>query len=128
MSKHHNYTNYNKFNAADVEPAVREAVDAPVESKEVVEEQVELELEPAVEEVVEPEVEVLPPAEPKTGIVTAEKLNIRKLPVAGAQVLAVVNKGSKLMIDPDYETVEWIKVCTAAGIEGYCMKKFVEVK
>lgn len=131
----HNYTNYSKFNAAAVEPAVREAVEAPVEP-EVNAELEEITNTMPIDEttlldagVIEEEVEEEPAKpEPKTGIVTANKLNIRKLPAIGAQVVAVVDQNAALMIDRDYETVEWIKVCTAAGIEGYCMKKFVEVK
>lgn len=128
MSK--NYTNYSKFNAADVEPAVREAVETPVEPEaedtmipvaEVIEQVIAEELGN-----VEPEEPTKP--EPKTGIVTANKLNIRKLPAPTAEVATIVDKNAKLMIDPEYETVEWIKVYTETGIEGYCMKKFVEVK
>lgn len=126
MSKHHNYTNYNKFNAAAVEPVVREAVEVPVEPEEVQMEEMTDTIsidETTLFEVVEPV-----KSEPKTGIVTANKLNIRKLPVIGAEVVTVVEEGTNLMVDPDYETVEWIKVYTEAGVEGYCMKKFVTVK
>lgn len=135
-----NYTNYSK-------PGF-----TPVESKEIPEDAAPEQIEVTQLETVEPEVEdtMIPVAEvieqviaeelgnvepeepikpePKTGVVTANKLNIRKLPAPTAEVVTVVDKNAKLMIDPEYETVEWFKVCTAAGIEGYCMKKFVEVK
>lgn len=127
MSNHNHYTSYNKM----AMPNVADEVEATVGLVET-EEQVELELEPeqiveAVSEAIAADFTPTNP-EPKTGIVTANKLNIRKLPALNAEVVAVVDKNTKLMIDPEYETVEWFKVCTAAGVEGYCMKKFVEVK
>ena len=117
MSKHRNYNNYSKPTVPEV---VKEAEDIELDAAPI--EDVVPEVDP------EPEVEPAPPAEPKTGIVTANKLNIRKLPSPTAEVAVIVDKGAKLMIDPEYETVEWVKVYTASGIEGYCMKKFVTVK
>lgn len=125
----HNYTNYSKMTMPELVQEV-EATVGLVETEEAKELTKEIMAQPAltIEEITEQEPEVAPPAEPKTGIVTANKLNIRKLPALNAEVAVVVDKGAKLMIDPEYETVEWIKVYTEAGVEGYCMKKFVEVK
>ena len=133
MSKHNHYTNYSNMSMPNVgiepEPTavVNTTVTAPVFG---------VDLAAVPDEVSEPEAEAEPTKpepkptkpEPKAGIVTANKLNIRKLPALNAEVVAVVDKNTTLMIDPEYETVEWFKVVTAAGIEGYCMKKFVEVK
>lgn len=118
MSKQ-KYTNYgSKFNQATTEAIVKD-IAIPV---------VEVNDQAINEEVENVEPEVAPPAKMTTGIVTANKLNIRKLSSPGAEVTAIVDKNTELMIDPEYETVEWFKVYTAAGVEGYCMKKFVEIK
>ena len=121
MSKQ-KYTNYgNKFNKNDTHIAAAEAEKTMIPVSEVIDRVINEELGN-----VEPE----EPSKPAltTCIVTANKLNIRKLPSPGAEVATVVNRDTELMIDPEYEAVEWIKVCTAAGIEGYCMKRFVEIK
>lgn len=136
MSK--NYTNYSKMTMPELVKEV-EATVGLVETEEAKAITEEVMAQPAltIEEIAENAVaveeatvepEVAPPAEPKTGVVTANKLNIRKLPAPTAEVATIVDKNAKLMIDPEYETVEWIKVYTETGIEGYCMKKFVEVK
>lgn len=116
MSK--NYTKYSKPEVLNVPTPDAENIETP-DTEEVVETE---QLTADVEEQ-EPA-----PAEPKTGVVTANKLNIRKLPGLNAEVATTVTKGTELMIDPTFETVEWLKVYTNAGLEGYCMKKFIDVK
>lgn len=66
--------------------------------------------------------------EPKTtiGNVTAKRLNIREKPDIGSSILCVVEANSELMIEKDVSK-EWFKVCTVLGVEGYCMKKFVDI-
>ena len=56
------------------------------------------------------------------------KLNIRKAPNANADIECVVNEGSELKIDKSKSIEGWFNICTANGIEGYCMSKFVEIK
>lgn len=64
-----------------------------------------------------------------TGIITGcKRLNVRKEASAEADVLCVLNENTELTIDTAESTDEFYKVCTAAGIEGYCMKMFVSVK
>lgn len=63
------------------------------------------------------------------GIVTdCLKLNIRKEPDKDSEVVVVVTCLDELKIDPDASTNDWYAVCTAAGMEGFCMKKFVAVR
>lgn len=63
------------------------------------------------------------------GVVTdCLKLNIRKEPNKDSEVAAIVTCLDELMIDIDASTDDWYAVCTAAGIEGFCMKKFVAVR
>ena len=66
--------------------------------------------------------------EPKTiiGNVTAKRLNIREKPDIGSSILCVAEANSELMIEEDASD-EWFKVCTVLGVEGYCMKKFVDI-
>lgn len=68
------------------------------------------------------------PVEEMTGIVTdCRKLNIRAKPDIDSEVLAAVNCLDELRIDPSASIDEWYAVCTAVGVEGFCMKKFVAV-
>ena len=66
--------------------------------------------------------------EPKTiiGNVTAKRLNVREKPDIGSSILCVAEANSELMIEEDVSK-EWFKVCTVLGVEGYCMKKFVDI-
>lgn len=131
-----NYTNYSKPDYKTEEGGTPTTVSYKTEPlpgaenmtfPEVAEDEIGKIVDTINEATAEPEVEPIKP-EPKTGIVTANKLNIRKLPSPNAPVVAVVDKDTQLMIEPDYETVEWFQVYTPAGIDGYCMKKFVTIK
>ena len=133
MSKYNHYTNYSKppvmsEPTPDAENTLAQEVEEVVEAEETEEVVDTIMVEAAQLAVDAEEEEITPPAEPKSGVVTANKLNIRKLPAPTAEVVTIVEKDTTLMIDPEYETVEWYKVYTPAGIEGYCMKKFVKVK
>lgn len=118
MSK--NYTNYNKPKRHNPIPADVASVDAePVVDVAV----------PIVDSTDEVDTAaVMPEPTVKEGYVNVPKLNVRKLPSPTATPVTVISKDTKVLIDPDYETVEWIKVTLESGIEGYCMKKFITVK
>jgi len=59
------------------------------------------------------------------GVVTdCLKLNIRE----NSGIVTVVTCLTELKIDPTMSTGDWYAVCTASGIEGFCMKKFVAVR
>lgn len=63
------------------------------------------------------------------GVVTdCASLNIRKEPSLDAPVVCEVPALSNLMIDFNKSSDGWVCVCTEAGIEGFCMKKYVAVK
>lgn len=65
---------------------------------------------------------------PTIGIVTdCMKLNIRKEPSVDAVVICEVSALSRLMIDRDKSTEDWLSVCTETGVDGFCMKKFVTI-
>ena len=63
------------------------------------------------------------------GVVTdCLKLNIREKPSKDSRVVTVVTCLDELEIDMGDSNDDWYAVCTATGIEGFCMKKFVAVR
>lgn len=67
--------------------------------------------------------------EPKIGTVTdCIRLNVRKDPNTNAEIICEVSAATDLMIDEEQSTDTFYKVFTAAGVEGYCMKRFVTIK
>ncbi len=62
-----------------------------------------------------------------TGVVVdCAKLNVREEPSADAAVVCVLDVMSEIEIDATKSDHEWFKVRTATGVEGYCMRKFVD--
>lgn len=123
----HNYTQYsnNKKNPAEEIEQV-DAIEAAVEN-EAFDTVVSTPVEPVEIDMVNETVETVVLPETVTGVVVdCTKLNIRVAPNTTATVACVVDVASKIEIDVAKSTDEWFHVCTAAGIEGYCMRKFVE--
>lgn len=65
----------------------------------------------------------------KFGIVTCDKLNVRKTPEIpeskDSNVIKVINKGTSVVV---YEEIgDFVKI-NVDGENAYCMKKFIEVK
>lgn len=115
-----NYKNYNSISAAKPAEEVVEAVEVKTEEPTPVVEEVKSEPTPVVEQP-KPEVKQL------TGNVAGcAKLNVRKEPNKDAEILAVINEGAEVVINKIKSTMDFYSVCTAAGIEGYCMKKFIK--
>lgn len=137
MSKHHNYRNYNTMsNRVDeaVPVEVKEEVVEVIEEA-IANEEVDVDETAACNEpVAEPEAE-LPTIEgngnePLVGIVSGcAKLNIRAAASTTADVVTVVNEDTVLMIEyPVDQNSDWFKIYTETGVEGFCMKKFVEIR
>lgn len=61
-------------------------------------------------------------------IANCSKLNVRSKPSTEAEVLTVLEAKSEVLIDPARSTTEWLKITTASGVDGFCMRKFVSVK
>jgi len=112
MSKH-NYTNYSKPQVAE------ETVE-----KVTVEEEVVIET-PVEEAEMEEAVVEIPATFAK--VVDCKKLRVRKNPHKLADVLCEIPVGSEVKIDLDNSTVGFYKVCTEAGVEGYCVKEFIAI-
>lgn len=67
--------------------------------------------------------------EPRNGVVVdCVKLNVRKSPADDATILAEIPVGTKVQIIDKESTKDFYHVCTATGINGFCMKKFIKVK
>ena len=119
MSRH-NYSQYSKQNnqTAEVEIGVTDVVIENVEPQvDVVEETVG-----TVETV-----ETVSQPEKVIGVVAnCSKLNVRATPDATAEVVCVIDVNSEVEIDVEKTTLDWVSVCTTTGIEGYCMRKFIE--
>lgn len=125
MSKH-NYSQYSNKNKNYNKPKVEETTTAaPVEPEEIKMES----FEPAIDLVAVETVETVALPTTVTGTVAnCSKLNVRAKPATDAEVLTVLNGDSEVEIDPARSTSEWLKITTAAGIEGFCMRKFVNAK
>lgn len=120
MSKH-NYSQYSNKDNTNVDETV-------VEETAVVEETV-VDVAP-VAEVASEKKSTKPTAKSETakGIVTGcMKLNVRVKPNVNAEPVCVVDAKSELKIDKSKSNKDWFYVCTTTGVEGYCMRKFVEV-
>lgn len=69
------------------------------------------------------------PGEPLVGIVIdCKNLNVRNQPDGEADVLGTISADSEVLIDEGDSTSEFYKVCTASGLEGFCMKKYIAVQ
>lgn len=72
--------------------------------------------------------EIVEETESLIGVVSGcTKLNIRKESNITSEPVCIVPEKSVLLIDQDLSTEEWYKVYTEAGMEGFCMKKYVTV-
>lgn len=61
-------------------------------------------------------------------VINCLSLNIREEPSSSSKVVAEVSALDELKIDIDTSNEDWYAVCTAVGIEGFCMKKFIAVR
>lgn len=121
-----NYNNYSKNNVQEEQSVVEElevAQDVETTATEVEETIVAAPEAPEVVEVMQ-----MSPATHNTGVVyNCSKLNIREMPEVSSRVACIVNADSELVVyDGSYG--DFYKVCTASGIEGYCMKDYVSLK
>lgn len=61
-------------------------------------------------------------------VVDCTKLNVRKTPNPYGEVIGTIDVNAEVTIDDESSTAEYYKICTAAGAEGFCMKKFIQIK
>ena len=120
MSKKHNH----EPSVSHVEMRTTElGVDDPVTTYvEMTTTEVIDEVEDVVTEVEEDTPEVV-----KGVVVGCTKLNIRKEPNSSSVVVGTVATSTEMVLDETESTDDFYKVCTAAGVEGFCMKKFISI-
>lgn len=113
MSKHKDYTKYSNREQRTEAKLIREAQTA-VDNADF----------PVVVEDI-PEVVV---TEPKEGVVVdCLKLNVRMEPNSDSEVVGQISAATQLKVYEDESTEEFYKICTYSGVEGYCMKKFINI-
>lgn len=117
MAKH-NYTNYSKQSRKPEEtPASTEPV-IPMSMRVSVPESEETQ---AVNDAVK--------SEHITGIVdNCFRLNVREKPSVDAEILTALEAGSEVRLLNDKMENGFYKVCTASGLEGYCMCEYLVLK
>ena len=57
-----------------------------------------------------------------------KKLNIRKVPKPGSDIVCVVDAGTLLLIDQKESNKDFYKVTTEAGAEGFAMCQLVTIE
>lgn len=133
MSKHNysQYANKNKNPNKTPKPTVTEVPEVKMVA--------ESEVKPVEATIVKPVIEPVAPMEetvstvtlPETvkGIVSnCARLNVRAYPSLDAEVICILDVMSEVQVDPAKSTFDWLGICTASGIEGYCMRKFVDAQ
>ena len=117
MAKH-NYTNYSKQSRKPEETPVPTEPVIPMSMRASV-------LEP--EET--PDANSASKPEPVTGVVdNCIRLNVREKPSVDAEILTALEAGSEVLLLEDETENGFYKVCTASGLEGYCMCEYIVIK
>ena len=90
----------------------------------------EVPVEEVKEEVVAPieEAKVEETNTKKFVVVTTDRLNVRKGPSKDTEVLNIVSKDEKLLINDPKLVKGFYSITTSSGIKGYVMKEFVVEK
>ena len=130
LSKH-NYSQYSNKKNRNEATTENPYVQASYQNEEVINEVAEHAVAPVVEapeiEMVAETVETVAMPETVPGIVVnCAKLNVREKPSVSAEVVCVLDAASEIAVVVANSNKDWVNVCTAAGIEGYCMRKFIE--
>lgn len=105
---------------------------AAKKTKPIVEEVKEEIIAPVEEVKEEVKEEVVAPIEEtntkKFVVVTTDRLNVRKGPSKDTEVLNIVSKDEKLLINNSKLIEGFYSITTSSGIKGYVMKEFVVEK
>ena len=65
----------------------------------------------------------------KFGIVTGcARLNVRQNGDVNSDVLCAIDEGYEVEIYESASNSDFYKICTAAGVEGFCMKQYITIK
>lgn len=138
MSRH-DYTKHSKKNQNEVNEVTEELEFESIEPSEdgeiaaEVENQVNFETEPTITDQTEfkSEPKVTDQTEFKVesydiGVVTGcAKLRVRSEPRFGINVVCEIEKGTRVMIDRSKSTLDYYKIYTESGVEGFCVKDYI---
>ena len=81
----------------------------------------------AEEETVEQPVKAKKPKMAKGVVCNCGRLNVREHPDTKATVLCELPVSSKVKVDMSNKYDDWYHVVTETGVEGYCMKQFIQL-
>lgn len=131
MSKH-DYTKHSNKNKYENKSRIERKFESADEMVEELNNQKSKVVDTTPVVISEPEVtaSIIPEVEtPKNlgKVVGCVKLNVREEPSAKASVVFEIPVDSTVFIDETCSTDEFYKICTEHGVEGYCMKKFIEI-
>ena len=126
MGHNNNYHKFSQFKKPENKVVTEKELNPlAAESEEIVEEVFET----VINEITEETNNENPVIEETKGYLTnCIKLNVRAEAEKDADVLCILDQDAEVTIDLDNSTAEFYKVCTSAGVEGYCMKKYIAVK
>lgn len=60
-------------------------------------------------------------------VIECKMLNVREHPSIEASVLCTIPVGSEVKVCVVHDYEDWYEVCTASGVEGFCMKQFIDI-
>ncbi len=72
-----------------------------------------------------PSIEVFDPEPIEGTIYKCELINVRSKPSIDGEIVTRLRKGDKVHVED--EIGEWLAITTCMGMEGYCLKDYVEV-
>ncbi|WP_407450019.1 SH3 domain-containing protein [Fibrobacter sp.] len=84
---------------------------------------VETEKQPEPIQIVEPEVKTIPGV-----VVECDLLRVRSHPHSSGVVLCTIERGTEVEVEDSGPENGFYRVCTAAGVEGYCAVPYIELK
>lgn len=125
-----NFTDYNKnFNSQSTdEPkemfsGLAQVVSETEEVIEATEMETSQEPDEVTEQSVEPQVEVVT----KTGVINnCDRLNVRESPSINSEIVCIIDKSKKVVIDEEESTDDFYKIYLSTGLEGFCLKEFIK--
>lgn len=86
------------------------------------------ETEPVMKVETEPEVSSVVDVGVTGTVDSCNKLNVRASASTKSRILCVLNKGKKVTVYPSQSKAAFYRVSVAPNIEGYCMKKYINIE
>ena len=124
------YTKYTKrFNEGNSEENTNNNVEVEPNSNEETVEVLEETIEEATDKPIDKKNKTSKNKTFKTGVVKdCRMLNVRKNPEVRENIIFEIPVSSEVKIIDDCASNDFYKICTTSGLEGYCMKKYIEVR